>query len=169
MNTTHTSTDTQTKTFTRTNAEDLASKVKVDLKRLSRQSDGKLSLDLIDDLHDELVLLLIYDFVKTIKYGLVCNGKWVTGKAFKYELKKDNNSSSNDDPGDVYYADTPKNAYFTSLVSYTDRWWDNPDERKKFKEETPVPRKPSKGFLGTWQENQKNYSSGGRRLTRGGT
>ena len=160
----------KSETFTITDAKYLASKVQTDLMRLHRlyyASHSAPTINEIQEYHDELVLLQIYNFLKEIEYGFRLDQRWI--KALKYTARQSGVLTTDDDPGGIRHTIIPNNARFTSFLRYNNRWnsAECESEQKEFLNKTPVKRTTGKGYAGTWMEDRA-YSSSGRGLMRSG-
>ncbi len=163
-------TQSQTETFTITNAKYLASKVYADLLRLHRYYCGTHygpTLDEIKQYHDELVLLQMHGYLEEIEYGFVYNDSWV--KALKYTARQGSALTANDDPGGIRFSSgVPLTAKFSSMLWYNAKWIAAPQhEKDNFKNISPVNRGTGDGYAGIWKQ-QREYSSGGHGLARSG-
>lgn len=154
------------KTFTVTNAKYLASKVKTDLMRLHHyyyDSHGSPSVQEIEQYHEELVLLQIFDFLEEIEYGFQAGGRWI--KALKYTARQGGVLTSDEDPGGIRYRRLPLGLNFSSVLQCNSRWYSEPTDRESFLLQTPFMRHIGYGYEGNWSQ-RRAYSSGGRGFIR---
>ncbi len=162
-------TQSQAQTFTITNAKYLASKVQTDLMRLHHfycNSHYGPTVQDVEDYHNELVLLQIYNYFEDIEYGYVFGNSWV--KALKYTARQGGILTLDEDPGGIRFSILPHGATFASMLKYNANWRAAPQSYKDaFKNESPVKRSTGKGYGGVWEE-QRAYSSGGRGFLRSG-
>lgn len=156
-----------TETFTIIHARHIASKVATDLMRFQRFY-GFPTTAAIDDYEEELVQLLKHDVVREVTYGFKRNDKW-TVATVRYEAHSDGSLSTDDDPGKIRPGHNTEGAYFTSFLSYNDRWWElSPSERQRIREDCPFQRTSGESpqlESGYWS-NDLSYSAGGRGLGR---
>ncbi len=165
---TGTYTQSQTNSFTITNAKYLASKIETDLMRLHRyyyQSHGRPTLSEIKQYHEELVILQKFNFLDEITYGFKLNGVWV--KFIKYKATQGDHLITDNDPGGVTCSIISTDATFFSFLTYNNNWNSNSEDGKRFLQETPINRgwgtdNPAMG------SEQKMYLSGGRGFIRSG-
>ena len=166
MGTTFTQSDVST--FTITNARYIGSKVKTDLMRFNRyyfDSHGEPSISHIEDLHNEFVLLLVYNLLNEIEYGFKKDNCWV--KALKYSSRENGVMAGNDDPGGVEFSTVPRDARFSSVLTYNEHSHRYAEDKRKFLLETPINRVSGNEISGDWNQ-QRSYSSGGRGVLRSG-
>ena len=154
-------------TFTIAHARHIASKVAADLMRFKRFYRSP-SDEWIDKFEAELVVLLKYDAVDTVIYGFMRNDLW-TMASTKYVALPGGSMHIDDDPGKIRPEIDVSNAYFTSLLTYSSRWWSLTEAvRSRIKNELPFPRSIgySSGLeTGHWA-GDRNYFAGGRGLGR---
>ena len=162
----------QAETFTITNAEYLASKVRADLQRFNRfyGSPPLSSLSKYDvgDYERELILLQQYNYLYQITYGFISNNQWV--KAVRYSVSYDGSLTTDDDPGGFRYSEIPFGSSFTSVLTNNHNWEvASFADRQSFESQSPVKRSFGSGYGGEERfTQQKVYSSGGRSLARSG-
>jgi hypothetical protein len=162
-------TQSESQTFTVTNAKYIASKVQTDLLRLHRfyyDSHKEPTLKDIQEYHDELVLLQTYNYLDEIEYGFVVNDRWV--KALKYTARQGGVITADDDPGRIKFNVISGSARFTSMLRYNANWRNATAYQKDtFRAENPVKRVSGQGYSGDWVQ-QSSYSSAGRGLLKSG-
>ena len=163
---TSTYTSTEAVTFTITNAEYIASKVKTDLMRLCRYYNTP-TLEEIEKYHTEMILLQMFNFLDEIMYGFSLDETWV--KALKYTARQGGVVTADEDPGGIHYSPLPPQAKFSSLLRYNDHWRRESQLNNKriFLQKTPIIREPGNNYSGNWVQ-QRAYSSGGRGILRSG-
>jgi hypothetical protein len=110
---------TASKSYTRSNARYVASKVRTDLQQLQRWY-GEPSDKWIDDYHDELVILSAGRYVDQVTYGFKRDGRWVL--TLEYTFRYDGTLSSDDRAGGVRQTFDPPGAYFTSYLRWSSAW-----------------------------------------------
>ncbi len=158
---------TESETFTKTQAEYLASKIATDLKRIQRLY-GEPADFLISQYYAEAVILLKSGFLKCITYGFKRNGEWIepTLRYTAYDLANDN--GKDDDPGKVRAGKNVSGARFSSVVEYNDSWNKlSSEEQDKFESQLPVQRTVgiTSSFNG-YLSRDLTYSSGGQSIYR---
>ncbi len=162
-------TQSKAKTFTITDAKYLASKVHTDLFRLHRyyyNTHNEPTLQEIQDYHDELVLLQVYNYLEEIEYGFVEDNCWV--KALKYTARQGGVLTADEDPGGIRFSKISHGAKFTSMLKYNNNWFvAHQSEKNNFKNKNPVSRVTGPDYSGNWEQ-QRAYSSGGRGFLRSG-
>ena len=120
---------TTTKTFTRTSAQHIASKVQTDLHRMLSYY-GKPSKRWIDAYFEELTELLVHGYVANIEYGFRRNGKRVV--SLYYTVQADGSLSDNRAGGVFARADITGATRF-SFLNYSDKWFElSRDDRDRF-------------------------------------
>ncbi len=124
-------------TFNVTDIMYLAAKIKTDLMRLHRYY-GEPSEQLIDDLHDELVLAMKYDMIKSVTYGFCVGFKWVKG--LHYEMRQGGVCTGDEDPGGIAYKKLPEGAVWHSVLEFNGNWKNNKSDYKDFKRQSPIDR-----------------------------
>lgn len=160
------STGTYSQTFTVTNAQYLASKVKTDLKRI-QQFYGSPSDSWINDYESELVAFLVNGMLGKVVYGFKRNGVFIP-PTLEYTAHELTANLNNDRPGSIATGQDITGADFTSFISYSTKWSNMTEsERKAFEAELPFQRTtgvspPVSGYY----KDDKNYSSGGTSLAR---
>lgn len=158
-------TATETKTFTITNANYLASKLKTDLKRIQRFY-GSPSDIAIDNYEAEIAQFLKHGYMKKISYGFKKDGYWIEPTLIY--TASDIESSINDDPGKIRPGRDISGASFYSFLEYSSEWYElSENEKEKFEDLLPINRGTSdvpgiNGYL----EEDRTYASGGKALSR---
>ncbi|MDA2915770.1 hypothetical protein MYX64_02845 [Nitrospinae bacterium AH_259_B05_G02_I21] len=128
---------TTTRTFTRTSAQYIASKVVSDLRRMLSYY-GKPSESWIDAYYEELSELLANGYVENVEYGFKRNGKRVV--SLYYAVRADGSLSDNRAGGVYAWTDTAGAAWF-SFLNYTNKWWRlSQEERNRFRSRLPFRR-----------------------------
>jgi len=158
-------TATETKTFTMTHANYLASKVATDLKRMQRFYGSPSDIK-IERYEKEIALFLKHGFLKTVSYGYKKDGDWIEPTLI-YRAS-DIESAANDDPGKVRPGRDISGASFYSFLEYSSEWFElTESEKEQFNDGLPIDRGTGdtpgiKGYI----ENDRTYSSGGKALSR---
>lgn len=124
-------------TFTITNVRYLAAKVKTDLMRLHHYY-GIPSEKLVDDLHEELVLAMKHDIMKSVTYGFCVGFKWVKG--LHYEMRQGGVCTGDDDPGGIAYKELPEGAVWHSVLEFNANWKKKQSDYRDFKRFSPIDR-----------------------------
>jgi hypothetical protein len=156
---------TETITFTLVHARFLASKVATDLLRFQRFY-GRPTDQQINDYESEITTFLREDCVDQLTYGFKRNGKWV--EAVRYRAIG-STLIADDDPGKLRAGAEVSDAYFTSFLSYKDVWWKlSEGERQRIRNVLPFQRSTGEepGIENGYWFDDRNYSAGGRRLSR---
>jgi hypothetical protein len=156
-----------TYSWTRTNAREVASKVKADLGYM-RIFHGKPSEDFATQLEAELTEVLASGYLKYVIYGFKRDDYWVA--ALRYEAQM-NGTLADQGAGrltSLIGKDTT-NATFYSYLVYNSAWWAlSKAEREQFEADLPIQRttgtEPGTGS-GYW-ESDRSYSSGGGGVAR---
>ena len=156
---------TRTRTQTLTHARHIAAKVAADLKRVQRiYGVGRPSDVEIDEYQEELIMLLDKNYLGTVIYGFQRRDKWIA--ALKYRAT--NGHLSNSDPGGVIYNGDVSESFFTSFLTYSEKWHSLRSEKQmEFRESLPFRRTPGNepGIEGRWVEG-RSYSSGSLGVSR---
>jgi Bacterial HORMA domain family 1 len=161
-----TTTYTYSKTFTRSNARYVASKVAADL-RLLQRFYGRPTDAQIDAYTGELVELLVGGYVQRVTYGFKRDGAWVV--ALRYEARVDGTLDADNRAGKVIPGININGANWSSYLVYSGAW-DLLDaaDRARIKASLPVERtdgaKPSSSN-GSWVQDH-SYSAGGSGVRR---
>ncbi len=158
-------TTTETKTFTITHANYLASKVATDLKRMQRFY-GNPSDRMIEKYEKEIALYLKYGYLEKVSYGFKKDGDWIEPTLIYRD--SDIESSANDDPGKVRPGQDISGASFYSFLEYSSEWCGlSESEKEQFNDDLPIDRDTANtpGING-YLEGDRTYSSGGKALSR---
>ena len=147
-------------TFTRTNAEYIASKVAADLRGM-RSYYGQPSESWIWAFYQEVVELLVESCLRSVEYGFKRNGRRVI--TLKYEVRADG-SLLDGRSGGVYARANISNAAWFSFLTYSDKWYLLSDaDQQRIKKRLPFKRvsgkEPQDGD-GYWVDD-RSYSSRG--------
>ena len=151
---------TTSSTFTRTNAEYIASKVVADL-RAMRDYYGQPDESLIWDFYEELTELLVGGYLASVEYGFMRNDQRVV--TLYYEVRPDG-SLSDEKSGGVYARADISNTVWLSHLT-TNRKWNSLSnaDKQEIKARLPIKRTlgqdPQDGS-GYWVTD-KSYSSQG--------
>ena len=134
---------TLTRTFTRTSARYIASKVVADL-RLKQLYYGQPSDARINDYFSELTDLLAYGYVAQIEYGFKGNGNRVV--SLEYTVRSDGTLEDNR-AGRVYARADISGADWFSFLTYSTKWlWDlTPEQRIRFQAQLRIKRTTGTG------------------------
>lgn len=162
---TSTFTYTNTVTFTRTHARYLASKIGSDLHQMQLYY-GRPTEKEIEKYIEEVVILLLEDYLDSITYGFKIGEEWVI--ALKYNVYKNRMIEKDDRSGRVMPNVDITGASWYSFLCYNSSYYSLTDiEKNKIKNKLPIKRtngvEPKAS--GTWN-NEKSYSSGGINLQR---
>ena len=155
-----TNTFTTSTTFTRTNAEYLASKVVSDLRGM-KDYYCRPNESLIWDYYEELAELLVGGYVASVEYGFKRNGQRVV--TLFYELRTDGSLADGKSGGVYARADMSGTTWFSFLV-YSRKWnLLSPSAQQEIKARLPIQRSsgqaPQDGS-GYWITD-RSYSSQG--------
>ena len=158
---------TDTVTFTRTHAKDLAAKVATDLKRMQRFYDRPSDSEIVD-YESEAIEFLKEGYLGTVTYGFWRNGNWIEPTLFYTARDLAGASANNDDPGRVRPGADISGASFYSYMTYGLLWnLLSAAEQEAFARRLPVQRNGAAqpgidGYLSA----DLTYSAGGRALER---
>jgi hypothetical protein len=157
------STNTNTNTFTVTNAKYLGSKVAADLYQM-QQFYGKPSMEEIDDYVDEVVTLMKDGYLRSIDYGFRKNGVWVF--ALSYEISSD--GSVDDNPGRLAFGADISGATWYSYLRTNSKFANlSGIEQQKIKDSIAIKRDSATDpQIGTSSQYDRSYSSGNVDLNR---
>ncbi len=158
-------TTTETRTFTITHANYLASKVATDLKRMQRFY-GRPSDRMIEKYEKEIALYLKHGYLEKVSYGFKKDGNWIEPTLI-YRAS-DIEYSANDDPGKVRPGCDISGASFYSFLEPSSKWCElTGSEKKQFENSLPLNRGTANtpGING-YLEHDRTYSAGGRALSR---
>ena len=152
---------TSSRTFTKTDARYVMSKVKTQL-GLMRVFYGSPSEDMIERYGEEAALLLAAGYLKEVTYGFRRAGKSVPPTV---RVTAAQFSNVDDLPGGVLPGENISGATFGSYLEYSDQWFKlSLAQRRAFEETLPIQRteavKPGLGN-GVWV-NEKSFSSNGQ-------
>lgn len=153
-------TTTGNKTFTKTDAEKIASKIATDLFQFLRFYQFPSEKN-IDDYVAELIILLAEGHLESVDYGFQKEGKWVL--ALHYEIYESTGSLKDDNAGRIppgidisgasWYSYLRKSKKFTALST---------EQREKIEATIPIKRSgapdPLSGLTGNYD---KTYSATG--------
>lgn len=160
-------TNSETQTFTLTNAKYLASKVAADLKRIQRFY-GSPSDFQIENFEAEVTELLRAGYLSEVTYGFQRNGNWIE-PTLRYTSKDlSGMSATDDDPGRVRPGADISNATFRSFLTKNYKFYLLSEiDQKRFEDGLPVQRMVATppGISG-YISSDKSYSSGGHSLDR---
>lgn len=155
------------KTFSSTDAKNLAAKVATDLKRIQRFYGYPSDSD-IYDYETEIIELLKDGYLDEVTYGFKRNGNWIE-PTIKYEAKDLALASSiDDDPGRIRPGADIDGAIFHSYLTRTSAWSNlTTDEQDKYQDGLPFRRvgAPQPGVDG-YISQDKTYTSGSKSLNR---
>lgn len=155
----------ETKTFTITHANYLASKLSADLKRIQRFYHSPSDV-MIENYEKEIAQFLKSGYLKRVSYGFKKDGSWIEPTLIY--TPSDIESSINDDPGKVKPGKDISGASFYSFLEYSDRWHAlSESEKEKFSGALPVQRTTANTpSINGYLEDDRTYSSGGKALSR---
>jgi hypothetical protein len=153
-------TTTETKTFTRTSARYIASKVAADLHGFARYY-GRPTVEAIRDYEDELISLLLGGYVDSVEYGFRREGKRVV--TLLYRVRADG-SLTDTRPGSIFARANTSGASWFSFLVYSARWYAlDTAERDRIRGTLPFQRTsgsaPQDGS-GSWTSD-RSYSANG--------
>ena len=157
---TYTYSATTTRTFTRTSARYIASKVVADLRRMLYYY-GQPSEEWIDKYYEELTEMLAHGYVASVEYGFKQNGNRIV--ALHYTVRIDG-TLSDSRAGGVYARANISSAHWFSYMTYADKWWAlSSEERRRFQAQLPVQRtpgdEPGDGY-GYWADDRSYFADG---------
>lgn len=134
-------TTTGSKTYTRSNAKYVASKVRTDLRQFQRWY-GEPSDAEIDAYHDELVILSADGYVDQVNYGFKRGDSWVL--TLEYKFRYGGTLACDDRAGGVRHPFTRNGAAFTSYLYWSSAWRAlTSTERDAIRKTLPIIRTPS--------------------------
>jgi len=160
--------NTNSVTFTRTNAKYLASKIAANLKRIQRLY-GEPSDNWINQYEQEAIEYLKAGYAEKVTYGYQRAEKWIE-PTLVYTIKDLVNmySVADDDPGNIRRGADVSGADFTSFLCFSSDWYNLTSEAKaQFKASLPFQR--GTGFepeIDGYLERDHTYSSGSKSLNR---
>ena len=157
---------TYSSTFTKTHVGYLASKVAADLRQMQLFYGRPYDIEIIQFIQ-EISILLLGKWFKSVSYGYKRNGVWVI--ALKYETRFGTIKPIDDDSGRVMPGIDISGAFWHSFLSKTNSYFKLPQSEKN-KIEQLLPFKRTYGVeprlnTGGWR-NDKYYSAGGGALQR---
>ena len=154
-------TTTATRTFTRTSALYITSKVAADLRRL-RSYYGRPSEELIGSYVEELTTMLAGGYIKSVEYGFRRNGQRVV--ALRYEVNSSGVLTTDSSAGGVYArADVSDASWFSYLENSTAWSWLTDQQRGTIEAGLPIKRTagdPPRDGVGYWVTDRSYYSDG---------
>lgn len=151
---------TTSKTFTRTSAQYLASKVVTDLRRMSLYYGTPTEFQ-IEEYYGELVELLVGGYLKCVEYGFRRNGVRIV--SLYYEVLA-HGSLTDGRPGGVYARADISGADWFSFLEYNAKWSAlSPTEKQSLEARLPIQRisgqAPQDGS-GYWVTDQSYFADG---------
>lgn len=152
---------THTSTFTRTHARYLTSKVAADLKQM-QVFYGDPSDQLIQNYCNELVELLVNDYLESVDYGYRKNGDWVI--ALSYSVKGGLLMSSDDRSGRVHAHANVTDCKWGSFLRKSSKFCKlSPEQRTQVEKSLPIDRTPGSepGTSNGYWHIDKTYSTNG--------
>jgi len=162
-----TQSNTNSQSFTRTNAKYLASKIATNLKRIQRfygaPSDAEIA-----EYELEAIEYLNSGYADKITYGYKRGDNWIEPTLIYDVQDLASYASVDDDPGNIRPNMDVSQASFTSFLHLSKAWLQlSPEEKEKFRKTLPFRRgtgnEPGiEGYL----ERDHTYSSGGKSLNR---
>ncbi|MCZ7665671.1 MAG: hypothetical protein M5U22_23285 [Thermoleophilia bacterium] len=162
---------TTTSTFTTSDARRVGGKVAADLRQM-QMAYGSPSDQEIERYLGELVTLLGDGYLDTVMYGFKKDGAWLPA-TLRYTALSLGTTDEGDRSGTVKRGVETAGAYFTSYLTYSQKWWSiREDARARYKAGLPIqrvsgdePKAP-----GGWIEDKSYISGGGgvRRAVLGG-
>jgi hypothetical protein len=163
---THTHSQTRSKTYTLTEAKYLGSKLIADMDRC-RQIYGRPAQNSISNFHRELIALLHQRYLATYEFGFAVGETRII--SWKYWAEFGDIKGGNENPGSLYRRADISGASWFNFVTYSAEWCKlTSGERDAFKQEQPFYRgsgSEKKDGNGYWREN-KSYSATGAVITR---
>lgn len=166
-----TQTYTTTSTFTTSDARRVGGKVVADLRQM-QQAYGSPSDQDIEHYLGELVSLLSDGYLDTVMYGFKKDGAWLPA-TLRYTALSLGTTGDGDRSGTVKRGVETSGAYFTSYLTYSQKWWNlSEDARARYKAGLPIQRVSGEEpkAPGGWIEDKTYISGGGgvRRAVLGG-
>ncbi len=166
-----TQTYTTTSTFTTSDARRVGGKVMADLRQM-QQAYGSPSDQEIENYLGELVALLNDGYLDIVMYGFKKDGAWLPA-TLRYTALSLCANGDGDRSGSVKRGVETSGAYFTSYLTYSQKWWKlSPDARARYKAALPIQRVSGEEpkAPGGWTEDKTYISGGGgvRRAVLGG-
>lgn len=157
----------ESRTFTVTDARNMATKMSTDLKRMQRFY-GAPSDQSIANYEEEVVELLKAGYLGTLTIGFRRDDSWIV-PTLRYTARDLAGASVNDDdPGGIKPGADIAGATFYNYLTYSPAWDAlTPEEKEKFKQRVPVSRTPAEEpSVDGYMERDRVYSSGGRAVDR---
>jgi hypothetical protein len=145
----------------------MAAKVATDLKRMQRFYGAPSDLD-ITGYENEVIQLLKYGYLGTVKYGFKKNGNMIepTIEYTAHDLY--GVAAHNDDPGKIRPRANTSGASFYSYLTYSSAWWKLTDsEREGIEKQIYINRgSADEPGVNGYYSHDRTYSSGGKSLDR---
>ncbi len=162
---------TTTSTFTKSDARRVGGKVVADLRQM-QQAYGSPSDQEIENYLGELVTLLSDGYLDTVMYGFKKDGAWLPA-TLRYTAFSLGTTGDGDRSGTVKRGVETAGAYFTSYLTYSQKWWNLSEQaRARYKAGLPIQRVSGEEpkAPGGWIEDKTYISGGGgvRRAVLGG-
>lgn len=159
--------NTNTQTFTATNAKYLASKVAADLKRMQRLY-GSPSDERIERFEAELVEFLKKGYLATVTYGFQKGNDWIEPTLIYTAKDLSGMSGTDDDPGRVKPGANITGASFYSYLTYSTTYFlASTEEKNNFNNSLPISRTTAaEPGINGYVTSDKSYTSGGKGLDR---
>ena len=157
------STYTGTQTVTITHARYVAAKIAADLSRLRRLVGTNTPTDeYIRQFEEEAIMLLRDGYLDEVTYGFQKNDTWVLAIKYKAQYGRDGACLIEDnDPGGIRFNTEVVGSYFTSFLTYSNKWGGLSEKDKlAYKKTLPIKRVGGTEPDGDWGEYDKDYASG---------
>lgn len=166
-----TQTYTTTSTFTASDARRVGGKVVADLRQM-QQAYGSPTDQEIENYLGELISLLLDGYLDTVMYGFKKDGAWLPA-TLRYTALALGTTGDGDRSGTVKRGVETSGAYFTSYLTYSQKWWNLSEQaRSQYKAGLPIQRVSGNEPTapGGWIEDKTYISGGGgvRRAVLGG-
>lgn len=157
---------TESTTFTITHARHMAAKVSADLKRMQRFY-GSPTDNYIGEIEIETIELLKAGYFGTLTVGFKHNDKWIE-PTLRYTARDLYGMAADDDPGRVKPGANTSGASFYNYLTYSSAWDVlTQAEKDAFKARMPYQRTSAQEpLVNGYMENDRNYSAGGKALSR---
>jgi hypothetical protein len=157
----------ESRSFTLTDAKQMAAKVATDLKSMQRLYGGPSDGD-IASYEAEIIQLLNDGYLGTVTYGFKRDGEWIE-PTLRYTARDLAGAAANDDdPGRVRPGANIDGATFYNYLTYSTSWSNlSQAQQDAYKSKLPFQRvgAPEPGVNG-YLSDDRLYSSGGRALNR---
>ena len=154
-------TTTTTRTFTRTSALYLASKIDADLRRLLNYY-GWPTEEQIGYFVEEVVTMLVGGYLKSIEYGFQRSGERVV--SLRYEVNNSGMLTTDDSAGRVYARADVSTASWFSYIEYSGAWFGLAEqEQQRVRASLSIKRtvgEPPRDGTGYWASDRSYYSDG---------